>query len=525
MTPKKCKILFTSAVIFSCLFGVCAAFASGGTWKKVFKTHSGSILCMESIDSSDTIYIGTDEGLYVTENLGKNWKKVSSPGGVFSVSGLAVKGDEIIVATKSGLYISKDKVSWKLVPGKKNILGVVIYRTQDGHDVILAWSRNDLFKVVDGKWSRIGPSSFRRKGIGDVVCRKAAIYAASGGNVFKSVDGGKTWREISLVKEHVFSKEIKYDDSVEFTTNGEGEMEEFSVISNIDPHGPVGVTVGTTRGIFTILEENNSYEETSTTGLPSVRLGHVANSAYGIFASTERTVFLYPAGGNAWRTFFKNPRSGTISFLKTHMDSRGRNWLWVAGKKTLYRCNIDFLAHENMERKEVGSFIGKASPEPSVREVHKMAIDYAEVSPEKIKRWRGGARWKAIMPRVSLGFSRSVDDNVEIYKNSTLSYVVRGPEEVDTDWGIDLTWDLSDLIWNDSQTSIDVRSKLMVQLRDEVLEEVTRLYFERKRILAELDEAGFEGEKKLREKRLRIEELTAHIDALTGGKFSDALAE
>ena len=69
------------------------------------------------------------------------------------------------------------------------------------------------------------------------------------------------------------------------------------------------------------------------------------------------------------------------------------------------------------------------------------------------------------MPRLSVNFSRSDDDNIEIYKNSTTSYVVRGPREVDNDWGVALTWDLADVIWNNAQTTIDIRSKLMVQLR------------------------------------------------------------
>ncbi|MGB2660779.1 MAG: hypothetical protein WBD04_00115, partial [Candidatus Omnitrophota bacterium] len=137
--------------------------------------------------------------------------------------------------------------------------------------------------------------------------------------------------------------------------------------------------------------------------------------------------------------------------------------------------------------------------------------------------WRAGARWKALLPKFSFGVSESKDDKVEIYTSSTRSYHYTAPSEIDSGWDIDLTWDLSDLVWNDVQTNIDIRSKLMVQLRDEILEDVTRLYFERKRLLAELSETGPEDTQKLREKRLRAEELTAHIDALTGGRFSDAL--
>ena len=152
-----------------------------------------------------------------------------------------------------------------------------------------------------------------------------------------------------------------------------------------------------------------------------------------------------------------------------------------------------------------------------------MAIDYAEVSPEKIRRWRSGARWKALLPRLSLGFGESRDDKLEIYTSSTRSYHYAAPKEVDSGWDVDLIWDLSDLVWNDAQTNIDVRSKLMVQLRDEILEEVTRLYFERKKLLAEMAGADAADDPKLREKSLRVEELTAHIDALTGGRFSESL--
>ena len=82
---------------------------------------------------------------------------------------------------------------------------------------------------------------------------------------------------------------------------------------------------------------------------------------------------------------------------------------------------------------------------PSIKKVQEMTIEYAEVSPEKIKSWRRGAAWKAILPRLSVDYSRSIDENIEIYKSASTSYIVNGPREVDNDWGVDLSWDLSDL--------------------------------------------------------------------------------
>jgi hypothetical protein len=84
---------------------------------------------------------------------------------------------------------------------------------------------------------------------------------------------------------------------------------------------------------------------------------------------------------------------------------------------------------------------------------------------------------------------------------------------------VSLSWDLGELIWNQDQTSIDVRSKLMVQLRDDVLDEVTKLYFERLRVKMELDNVSIEDRKKRLEKELRFQELTAMLNGLTGGYF------
>lgn len=95
----------------------------------------------------------------------------------------------------------------------------------------------------------------------------------------------------------------------------------------------------------------------------------------------------------------------------------------------------------------------------------------------------------------------------------------------DWGWSISLTWKLGDLVWNDDQTSIDTRSRLMVQLRDDVLNEVTRLYFERRKLQIEmLPDSGMKQKDRV-EKELRLQELTADIDALTGFYLSNRIGQ
>ena len=80
-------------------------------------------------------------------------------------------------------------------------------------------------------------------------------------------------------------------------------------------------------------------------------------------------------------------------------------------------------------------------------------------------------------------------------------------------------------IWNTQQTSIDVRSRLMVKLRNEILEEVNELYFERRGLQAELLLDPPSDPKQRSRNELQIEELTAKIDGYTNGYLSKRIAQ
>jgi hypothetical protein len=162
--------------------------------------------------------------------------------------------------------------------------------------------------------------------------------------------------------------------------------------------------------------------------------------------------------------------------------------------------------------------------EPTIEEVQRVAIRYAEVEPEKIAKWRKQAAKKAWLPQVSFGLDRNSTDLWHWEGGSTTKteddILRKGRASVD--WEVRLTWDLSELIWSTAQTSIDVRSRLMVQLRDDIIDEVTRIYFERLRVKAELEEGAFTTEAKRRERELRLQELTALLNGMTGGYFSES---
>ena len=90
---------------------------------------------------------------------------------------------------------------------------------------------------------------------------------------------------------------------------------------------------------------------------------------------------------------------------------------------------------------------------------------------------------------------------------------------------VSLSWDFSDLVWSTDQTTIDSRAKLMVELREDILDQITRLYFERRRLQIELASHSYDDPLMEVDKQLRIEELTALIDAFTGSEFSKGIEQ
>ena len=90
-------------------------------------------------------------------------------------------------------------------------------------------------------------------------------------------------------------------------------------------------------------------------------------------------------------------------------------------------------------------------------------------------------------------------------------------------WNVGLSWHLGELLWNNDQTSIDTRSRLTTQLRNDILDQVNRFYYERRRLQSTM---ALEPAADMRagvEQELHLQELTAQLDALTGGWFSRAL--
>ncbi|MEW6481458.1 MAG: hypothetical protein AB1397_00365 [bacterium] len=156
---------------------------------------------------------------------------------------------------------------------------------------------------------------------------------------------------------------------------------------------------------------------------------------------------------------------------------------------------LSAIATKNEEKETPLTF----QDEPGILEVQEMAIRYNNLSPSVVKSWQKRAKYKVLLPELSFSYGNYV------------AYGKEGPDQ----WSLSFDWHLSELIYNPDQTSIDERSRLMTRLRNEILAELTKLYFERKRLILEDKEKN----------RIRIEELTGLIDGYTGGAFSKKIID
>ena len=93
------------------------------------------------------------------------------------------------------------------------------------------------------------------------------------------------------------------------------------------------------------------------------------------------------------------------------------------------------------------------------------------------------------------------------------------------DWGLTLSWDVANLIWDSHEDDVDTRSWLNTQLRINILDDINTIYFEHLRLRQALRNKSYKDENDHFAKELRLRELTASLDGYTGGYFSRRLKE
>ncbi len=493
-----------------------------------------------SDEDPEVVYIISDKAVYVTDNSGESWSELLSfrtTENFINVIALSGDSETVYVGTTDGLFRGIDRGStWERifrgVGDLENAVFSIAINLRDS-EIIIIGTMSGIFVTEDRgrKWSKA--KNLQAQSIVTSIATDGSnhniLYAASGDGVYKSFDSGASWNRIYELITPEEDYQYLFEDEDEDISKIRYVIKTRDIL--VDPEDYRNIYLATSNGLFISSDKGISWKRLNSPGLLSINIRSItAADNNALYAATDRGVYKYINDSARWLAL-----SGGISTTDIHSLDYSKHTgndnvvLWSATGhgifKTARSANGSLSERKEMTVEEALSMF---SHEPSIEEIRQAAMEYAEVQPEKIKKWRKSAARKAWLPDLRVAY-----DDAEDWQSSTYFYKNTYEEQYVTDdditegndrgWSVSMTWELGDLIYNSAQTSIDVRSRLMVQLRDDILNEVTRLHFERRRMQIEMITLPPTDPHNRLDKELRLQELTAGIDALTGSYLSKRL--
>ncbi|MDP8216257.1 MAG: hypothetical protein P9L98_02905 [Candidatus Kaelpia imicola] len=449
---------------------------------------------------NNILYLASSDSLYKLEN--REWRFIYKvkEGGINFVYPDPLDYELLYIATDAGLLSARDsnRVDYLFRSQGKDIK-CLSFKREDNK--LLLGTSSGLYIGEDGiyDFKKVAalPNDIE---VYWIDYMKPYLYLATDMGLYKSEDFNRFQRTFITPRK---DKSIEEEEEVE---EGLSYVPRVVTVSAKDPSV---VYLGTTAGLFISSDYGSGFKKAYIQGLGSVKINSILqddNSGDLIYLGTDRGFFKVYLGRKKAIKVYEGLPTESINMLT--MDKKGK--LYLATALGLFEEGEDSREFLELSYENVFSF------EPSAREVQQATLDYNEVNPEKIKAWRRSLRYRALLPQLDLGYDKTIYGT---YSSGGQSYV--GPR----DWSVDLTWDLEDLIWNHYQDDIDTRSRLNTQLRLDILDEVNRLYFERKRVKIDLINNPPEESIDRIKRMMYLEELTAALDAYTGGFFSKRIEE
>ncbi|MEM6399861.1 MAG: YCF48-related protein [Cyanobacteria bacterium P01_D01_bin.116] len=188
----------------------------GKTWTKLnldlkmggneSQRWTGERLAVNPFNSQSLFFGSRQDGLWKSDNAGKNWSKVKSfpilndDIGINAITfNRRKKGTLYAVAYKSGVYKSTDTgKSWELLPEAATEVNRIVVGNDD---TLYATHRKGVSKFVKGSWKNITPVknqiAFNAIGVNprnrdDIM---VATYSDASTEIFHSFDGGNKWNK------------------------------------------------------------------------------------------------------------------------------------------------------------------------------------------------------------------------------------------------------------------------------------------------------------------------------------------
>ena len=318
-----------------------SALYAGMQWRQVGPFRAGRVTAVTGVSGQPAVYyMGTaGGGAWKTTNGGVTWKPIFDQAHVASIGAMAVAPSNPKV-----IYLGTGDVS--------NVGGAV----NQGNGM---WRSDDEGQT----WQHIGLEDSRHIGALWVDPHNPEIvFAAALGHtyaknsergVFKTTDGGKTWRKV-LCKDDATG-------AIDVSFAPDNPKVGFAALWGhyIQPDNPMALFEGSgAAGIYKTTDAGETWTPVSGSGLPTQRLGRigvvVAPGGQRVFAIVsqgrgEGGLYRSDDGGATWRKITEDVRVvGNGYFAKVFLDAHNPDIVYVA-QTSLYRSDdggITFSAYK-----------------------------------------------------------------------------------------------------------------------------------------------------------------------------------
>ena len=461
----------------------------GRSWRNIFTTRRPReqiIDCFFMYDEVNAWYVLTNERLYKQQNTVTTELYAASDAGMYSFAQDPFDHTTLALGTFRGLFISRDGgVRWKLC--EKQFAGMPVTAVSFHPNV-----KDRLFAEGNGAVFMIN-------------MKKMAVYETRLWNNEEPETPGNAPDENTDEDEKTMFVFSLNQDAVVYLSQGD-------TVYETDDYGVSWKKLTLPHDVT---------ERVSAVNLDSSRDALLIASSQGLcaFDPGTQTVEHYVSSMPVCSSAFYE---GTI---RRYVVTDGTSLYAYEEKMIPQIPQLIQHGYDEVSRTLTGVFQENRALLPPVAYLQFCALKYAHLTENRLRSWERRARMRTLFPTLSFDIDKTVSNNIDVDRGSTSDpdTFLDGPDDRDFSVGISCKWDMADLIWNDTETTIEYRTRAFVEQRDEILYEVTRLYYEYIKLQTQIQlhkDDEVEGFSHL-DALVRCEEIRAQLDGLTGGAMRE----
>ena len=165
---------------------------SGTSWKLIFSEAMVNTVKV----SGDSIYLGTNHGVYYSPNRGKMFLRFDSSFTGNQVYTVGPFGKDLLIAGDMGVFRSADHGKhWKLILPSPDIFWVAEFAKNDSFYFAATGMGVARMRITDTVWTVSSNGLTQTKDVATITVHENSIFLGMrGGGVMYSTDKGSTWR-------------------------------------------------------------------------------------------------------------------------------------------------------------------------------------------------------------------------------------------------------------------------------------------------------------------------------------------